>query len=82
VELPESAEPPQRMTKASSPRTLIPRLDVLVKTDATMGNSSFLIVLKSRIGRIIGRLRRAASTIEWVGDSMARCIIGRMSESN
>jgi hypothetical protein len=58
---------------------LIPRLEVLLNTAATTGNSSFFIVLKSSTGRITGRLRKAASTIEWVGDSIARCIIGRIS---
>jgi len=55
--------PPQRITKASKPRTFIPRLLVLVKTEAMTGNSSFLIVEKSSTGRIVGRLRREASTM-------------------
>lgn len=75
----ESAVPPHKTTKASRPLTLIPRLEVLLNTAATTGNSSFFIVLKSSTGSITGRLRRAASTIEWVGDSIARCIIGRIS---
>lgn len=75
----ESVVPPHKTTKASSPLTLIPRLEVLLNTAATTGNSSFFIVLKSSTGRITGRLRSAASTIEWVGDSIARCIIGRIS---
>lgn len=75
----ESVVPPHKTTKASRPLTLIPRLEVLLNTAATTGNSSFFIVLKSSTGSITGRLRRAASTIEWVGDSIARCIIGRIS---
>lgn len=56
--------PPQRMTKARRPRTLMARLFVLLKTVAITGKSSFLMVLKSRTGKTTGRLRRAASTIE------------------
>jgi hypothetical protein len=74
-----SVEAPQRIANASKPRTLIPRLLVLVKTEAITGNSSFLMVEKSRTGRMIGRLLSDASTILWVGDSIARCIIGRIS---
>lgn len=55
--------PPQSVTNASNPRTLIPRLLVLVKTEAMTGNSSFLIVEKSSTGRTIGRLRSEASTM-------------------
>lgn len=76
------ADAPQRIAKASRPRTLIPRLLVFVKTEAMTGNSSFLIVEKSRIGRIIGRLRRAASTMVCVGDSMAKCMIGSISDDD
>ena len=76
-----SFEPPHKITNASKPRTLIPRLLVLVNTEAMTGNSSFLIVEKSKTGRMTGKLRRAASTIVWVGDSIARCMIGRMSLS-
>ena len=75
----ESDEPPQRTTNASRPRTLIPRLLVLLKTEAMTGNRSFLMVEKSRTGRITGKHRREASTILCVGDSMARRIMGRMS---
>jgi len=71
--------PPHSTTKASSPRTLIPRLLVLLKTAAITGNSSFFIVEKSMTGSILGRLLSAASTILCVGDSMARWMIGRMS---
>lgn len=74
-----SEDPPQRITNASSPRTLIPKLLVLLKTVAITGNSSFLIVLKSRIGKAMGRLLRAESTIACVGDSMAIWIMGRIS---
>ena len=74
-----SAEPPQRITNASSPRTLMPRLLVLLKTEAITGNRSFFMVEKSSTGRITGRLRREASTILCVGDSMARRIMGRIS---
>lgn len=74
-----SDEPPQRITKASRPRTLMPRLLVLLKTEAMTGNRSFLMVEKSSTGRITGKLRREASTILCVGDSMARRIMGRMS---
>ncbi len=59
-----SGEPPHNMTKASRPRTLIPRLLVLLKTLAMTGNKSFLMVLKSRTGNMVGSLRRAESTIE------------------
>ena len=76
-----SFEPPHKITNASKPRTLIPRLLVLVNTEAMTGNSSFLIVEKSKTGRMTGKLRRAASTIVWVGDSIARCMIGSMSLS-
>lgn len=74
-----SEDPPHSVTNASSPRTLIPRLLVLVNTDAITGNSSFFIVLKSRTGRIVGRLLNAASTTECVEDSIARWIIGSIS---
>ena len=74
-----SPVPPQRVTNASNPRTFMPRLDVLLKTEAITGNNSFFMVLKSRTGRMTGKLRSAASTIEWVGDSMASWIIGRIS---
>ena len=74
-----SLVPPQRVTNASNPRTFMPRLDVLLKTEAITGNNSFFMVLKSRTGRMIGRLRSAASTIEWVGDSMASWMMGRIS---
>jgi len=76
---PASFEPPQSITNASRPRTLIPRLLVFVKTDAMTGKSSFFIVEKSRTGRMVGRLRNEASTMLCVGDSIANCIMGRMS---
>lgn len=74
-----SFEPPQRITKASRPRTLIPRLLVLVKTEEMTGNNSFLMVEKSSTGKKIGRLRSAESTRVWVGDSIARWMMGRIS---
>ena len=72
-------DPPHRMTKACSPRILIAKLFVLLKTAATTGNSSFLMVLKSRTGRTDGNVRKEASTIEGVGHSMAAIMTGRMS---
>lgn len=77
----ESGEPPQRITNASRPRTFMPRLLVLLKTEAITGKTSFLIVEKSSTGRITGKLRREASTMLCVGDSMARKIMGRISVS-
>lgn len=74
-----SFEPPQSMTKAWQPRTLIARLFVLLNTVAIMGKSSFLIVLKSRIGSMFGRPLNAASTRDGVEDSMAVRSIGRTS---
>lgn len=74
-----SSEAPQRIANASNPRTLMLRLLVLVKTDAITGNNSFLIVEKSRTGRMVGRLLSDASTILCVDDSMARWIMGKMS---
>lgn len=74
-----SVEPPHRTTKAWQPRTLMARLLVRLKTVAITGNSSFLMVLKSRTGRITGRTLSAASTTAGVGDSMAVITIGRMS---
>ena len=55
--------PPQRITNASNPRTLIPRLLVLLKTEAIIGNNSFLMVEKSMTGRITGKLLKEASTM-------------------
>lgn len=75
-----SREPPHRTTNACSPRTLIARLFVLLKTVATTGNSSFLIVLKSKTGRIIGSPRIATSTSDGVGDSTAVKNIGKISK--
>lgn len=77
---PLSFVPPQSITKARSPRTLMARLFVLLKTAAMTGNSSFFIVLKSSTGSTTGRLRRAASTIECVGHSIAAIMTGSMSE--
>lgn len=65
------ADPPQRVTKASRPRTLMPREEVFEKTEAMTGKSSFLMVVKSSTGRTICKERKAASTIEWIGDSIA-----------
>ena len=61
--------PPQSTTKASSPRTLIAKLLVLVNTAATTGNSSFLIVEKSRTDSMIGRHESDLSTIAGVAES-------------
>lgn len=72
--------PPQRILNASRTRTLIPRLLVFVNTAAMTGKSSFLIVEKSRIGRTIGKLRKAASTNPCVGDSMEIATIGKISK--
>ena len=74
-----SVEPPQRTTKAWRPRTLMARLLVLLKIMATTGKSSFLMVLKSRTGRTLGRHWSAAPTRTGVGDSRAAKMIGRMS---
>lgn len=74
-----SSEPPQRITKACNPRTLIARLFVLLNTAATIGNSSLLIVVKSRAGRTTGKLRNPASTIECVGHSIAANTTGKIS---
>jgi len=48
---------------------------------ATTGNSSFLMVLKSSTGRIVGSPRSAASTIEGVDDCNATKMMGRISVS-
>lgn len=77
---PLSFFPPQSITNARRPRTLIARLFVLLKTVAITGNNSFLIVLKSRTGRTTGKLRRAASTIECVGHSIAAIMTGSISK--
>lgn len=74
-----SLEPPHNMTKARQPRTLIAKLFVLLKTVATTGKSSFLIVLKSRIGNTSGSPRNAASTSDGVEDSIVLRIMGRIS---
>lgn len=66
-----SLDPPQRMTKACKPLTLIARLLVLLKMDATTGNNSFLMVLKSSTGKIVGSDRNAASTNDGAADSKA-----------
>lgn len=66
-----SLDPPQRMTKACRPLTLMAKLLVLLKMDATTGNNSFLIVLKSSTGKIVGNDRNAASTSDGVADSNA-----------
>ncbi len=75
-----SFEPPQSITNASRPRTLMPKEEVLENTDAITGNSSFLMVEKSRMGRMMGREWREASTMPWVGDSIARWMMGRISK--
>lgn len=75
----DSFEPPQRITKALQPRTLIAKLLVLLKTAAMIGNSSFLMVLKSRTGKMTGKLRSEASINDGVGDSIAARMIGSTS---
>lgn len=55
------------------------RLLVLLKIMATTGKSSFLMVLKSRTGRTLGRHWSAAPTRTGVGDSRAAKMMGRMS---
>lgn len=74
-------DPPHRMAKACSPRTLMARLFVLLKTVAMTGKSSFLMVLKSRIGKIAGSPRMATSTKAGVGDSTAVMRIGKISKT-
>ncbi len=74
-----SREPPHRMVKACKPRTLIARLFVLLNTAAITGNSSFLMVLKSKTGRMDGSPRIATSTSEGAADSTAVKNIGRIS---
>lgn len=63
--------PPQSVTKASKPRTLMARLLVLLKIVAMTGKSSPLMVLKSNTGRTTGKLVRAALIRDGVGDSRA-----------
>lgn len=75
-----AGEPPQRTTNACKPRTLMARLVVLLNTWAIIGNSSFLMVLKSKTGNTTGKLRRPASTTEWVGAAMAAATTGNMSD--
>ena len=58
-----SLDPPHRVTNASSPRTLMPRLLVLLKTAATVGKSSFFMVEKSNVARMVGRHPKDLSTI-------------------
>ncbi len=57
-------DPPQSMTNASNPRILMPKLLVLLKTAATTGKSSFLMVEKSRVARTVGRHPNDLSTTE------------------
>ena len=71
--------PPQRITKASSARILIPKLLVLLKTVATTGKRSFLTVEKSKTESIVGRHVSALSTSVWVEDSRPSWMIGRIS---
>jgi len=74
-----SGEPPHRMTNARRPRIFICRLFVRAKTAAITGNSSFLMVLKSRTGKMTGKPLSAASTKPCVGDSIAVTMMGSMS---
>lgn len=73
------ADPPHRTEKASKLRTLMARLLVLLNVLAMGGNTSFLTVLKSRVGRKTGRHFIEASTREWVGESKPRRIKGKIS---
>ncbi len=57
-------DPPQSMTNASNPRILMPKLLVLLKTAATTGKSSFLMVEKSRVARTVARHPNDLSTME------------------
>ena len=63
VPAPSREDPPQRITKASSPRTLMPRLLVLLNTVATIGKTSFLIVEKSIVASTVERHPKDLSTI-------------------
>lgn len=74
-----SLDPPHRTTNDCKPRTLIAKLFVLLKTVATTGNNSFLIVLKSSAGKTLGKVLKAASTMECVGHSIAAMITGKIS---
>lgn len=56
-------DPPHNVTKASMHRTLMPKLLVLLKTAATAGKKSFLIVEKSRMLSVVDMLPNALSTI-------------------
>lgn len=77
--LADESLPPQSITNASKPRTLIPKLLVLLNTEAMIGNNSFFMVEKSITGSITGKHLNEASTMLCVGDSIARCMMGRMS---
>ena len=57
-------DPPQSIAKASNPRILMPKLLVLLNTAATTGKSSFLMVEKSSVARMVGRHPSDLSTIE------------------
>ena len=57
---------PHRRPKASRPRILMARLFVLVNTAAITGKTSFLIVEKSSVERMVGRQPRDLSTSEGV----------------
>lgn len=71
--------PPQSTTKASKPRTLIARLLVFVKTAATRGNNSFLMVEKSNTASIVGIQDSDLSTMTCVGESSPIWIMGKTS---
>ena len=57
-------DPPHSTLKASSPRTLIARLLVLVNTAATIGKRSFFMVEKSKMARNVAMQERDLSTSE------------------
>ena len=57
----------------------MPRLLVLLKTAATNGKTSFLMVEKSNTESTVSREPNDLSTMECVGDSNPICIIGSIS---
>ena len=59
-----SLEPPQRTVNASKQLTLMPRLFVRLKVAAIGGNTSVFTVLKSRVGRKMGKHLMAVSARE------------------
>ena len=63
--------PPQSVLRASRPRILIIKLDVLANTVAITGKSSFLMVEKSSFGNMMDRLSSVLSMMADVGDCSA-----------